>query len=58
MVRLKKLFTEHPSYTKWGDFRIALLTGLKERTVKNYKKSEEFKKTKREYLNNISSVKS
>lgn len=50
MKTLKKLFTENPGYTKWGNARIAKVTGLKETTVSSYKRTMEFKAIKSEYI--------
>lgn len=52
MKTLMKLFTSNPSYTKWGNSRLATKTGLKESTIKRYKNTAEFKSLKQVYLNN------
>lgn len=50
MKRLEKFLRTKPSYTKWGNTRIANLLGLSERTVKSFKNTETFKKIKQNYL--------
>jgi len=50
MKTLMKLFTSNPSYTKWGNSRLAAKTGLKENTIKRCKNSIEFKNLKKIYL--------
>lgn len=52
MKTLMKLFASNPSYTKWGNSRLATKTGLKESTIKRYKNTAEFKDLKKVYLNN------
>lgn len=53
MKKLTALFTEHPSYLKWGVERIAKRVSLKERTVKTFLKSDFYRTIKREYLSSL-----
>ena len=50
MKTLKRFFIKNPGYTKWGNARIAKVTGLKETTVSSYKRTMEFKAIKSEYI--------
>ena len=50
MKKLQELLMKSPSYTKWGNKRIADLVGLKEPTIKRFKNTEEFKTIKANYL--------
>lgn len=56
MKKLQKLFTEHPGYTKWGNARIAKVTGLKEITVKRFKSKDEYKELKKNYIVSLTKV--
>lgn len=53
MKSLLKLFSEHPGYTKWGNTRIAELTGLKEKTISSFKRTAEFRDLKKTYISKL-----
>lgn len=53
MKTLTNLFTNHPSYMKWGNDRIAKVTGLKPKTVEKFKKNPLYKIMKNQYLMGI-----
>jgi|LakMenEpi03Aug12_release.lakeMendotaPanAssembly.Ray.scaffolds.fasta_scaffold1151752_1 hypothetical protein len=53
MKTLKVLFTKNPGYTKWGNSRIAKITGLKETTILKYKTTEEYRNLKRNYISTL-----
>lgn len=53
MKRLEQFMTENPSYTKWGNERLATKLNLKVSTVEKFKKSATFKTIKSNYINSI-----
>jgi hypothetical protein len=53
MKTLTTLFTNNPSYMKWGNQRIADKTGLKVSTVERFKKSPIYRTMKNQYLTTI-----
>jgi len=53
MKRISSFLTLNPSYTKWGSSRLAEKTSLSVTTIERFKKSEEFKNIKRNYLKGL-----
>lgn len=50
MKKVHELMKSKPSYTKWGNKRLAELLSLKEVTIERFKRSAEFKNIKRDYI--------
>lgn len=50
MKTLERFLTSNPSYTKWGDSRLAARLNLAESTVSRFKKTAMFKIIKSAYL--------
>lgn len=50
MKTLIKLFSEKPSYMKWGTARLSAKTGLSEKTINSFKSKPEFKSLKAAYI--------
>lgn len=53
MKRIETFLKANPSYTKWGDARLAIRLNLAESTVHRYKRTASFKQIKKTYLGSL-----
>lgn len=53
MKKLEQMLLKTPSYTKWGNLRLATKTGLKESTIERFKRTDVFRKIKSSYLKSL-----
>ena len=50
MKKIENFLKSKPSYTKWGNERLAAKTGLALSTIQKFKKTSSFKEIKESYL--------
>lgn len=53
MKKLITLIQANPSYSKWGNKKLAEKLGLKEVTIKRLKSQDSFKSLKSEYIKSL-----
>lgn len=53
MKRIQNFLIQNPSYTKWGNARLAERLKLSENTITKFKKTTIFKMIKKTYLSSL-----
>jgi hypothetical protein len=53
MKKIERFLRSTPSYTKWGNVRLALRTNLSVKTIARFKQTEAFREIKSSYMSGL-----
>jgi hypothetical protein len=53
MKKIERFLRTTPSYTKWGNVRLALRTNLSVKTIARFKQTEAYRQIKTAYLSGL-----